>query len=53
GKGVPAALFMMVSKILVQNYAMMGNSPEKTLEAVNKQICSNNRENMFVTVWLG
>ncbi len=53
GKGIPAALFMMVSKILVQNYAMMGNSPEKTLEAVNKQICSNNRENMFVTVWLG
>ena len=53
GKGVPAALFMMVSKILVQNYAMAGRSPAEVLQAVNKQICSNNREEMFVTVWFG
>ncbi len=53
GKGVPAALFMMASKILIQNYAMTGASPEKILESVNNQICSNNREEMFVTVWLG
>ncbi len=53
GKGVPAALFMMVSKILVQNYAMTGLSPKEVLKAVNDQICSNNREEMFVTVWFG
>ena len=53
GKGVPAALFMMVSKILVQNYAMTGISPAEVLRTVNNQICSNNREEMFVTVWLG
>ena len=53
GKGVPAALFMMISKILVQNYAMTGKSPKEVLEAVNAQICANNREEMFVTVWLG
>ena len=53
GKGVPAALFMMVSQILVKNYAMTGRSPSETLEAVNRQICANNREEMFVTVWLG
>ncbi|MBR1867279.1 MAG: PP2C family protein-serine/threonine phosphatase [Clostridia bacterium] len=53
GKGVPAALFMMVSKILVQNYAMTYSSPKAVLEAVNRQICENNREDMFVTVWLG
>lgn len=53
GKGIPAALFMMISKILVKNYAMTGLSPAKTLEAVNRQICANNREEMFVTVWLG
>ena len=53
GKGIPAALFMMGSKILVQNYAMAGMSPGKVLEAVNHQICGNNREQMFVTVWLG
>ena len=53
GKGIPAALFMMVSKILVQNFAMMGKSPKEVLETVNAQICKNNREEMFVTVWLG
>ena len=53
GKGVPAALFMMVSKILVKNYAMTGLTPAAVLEAVNRQICSNNPEEMFVTVWMG
>ena len=53
GKGIPAALFMTVSMILVQNYAMTGLSPAKVLEAMNHQICSNNREQMFVTVWFG
>ena len=53
GKGVPAALFMMMSKILVSNYAMMGGSPAKVLEQVNAQICLNNKEEMFVTVWFG
>ena len=53
GKGVPAALFMMIAKILVQNYAVSGRSPAQVLEAVNRQICANNREEMFVTVWLG
>lgn len=53
GKGVPAALFMMISKTLVQNNAMNNISPKAVLESVNKQMCSNNREGMFVTVWLG
>ena len=53
GKGVPAALFMMMSKILVSNYAMVGESPAKVLEQVNNQICKNNEEEMFVTVWFG
>ena len=53
GKGIPAALFMMVSKILVQNYTLNGESPGKVLAAVNDRICQNNREEMFVTVWLG
>ena len=53
GKGVPAALFMMASKILIKNYCMAGYSPKAVLEAVNEQICDNNREELFVTVWLG
>ncbi len=52
-KGVPAALFMMVSRILILNHAMNGLSPAQVLEKVNDQICANNREEMFVTVWLG
>ena len=53
GKGIPAALFMMVSMILIRNEVTNGSSPAKALENVNNKICSNNREEMFVTVWLG
>ena len=53
GKGVPAALFMMASKILINNLAMVGKSPAEILMAANNAICSNNRLEMFVTVWLG
>ena len=54
GKGVPAALFMMISKILVHNIAMEEKqSPAKILETANRQICANNFEEMFVTVWMG
>ena len=53
GKGIPAALFMMASKILIKNTVMTGKSPGEVLRAVNNQICENNREEMFVTVWLG
>ena len=53
GKGVPAALFMMASKIILANNAMVGKSPAQILTDTNSAICSNNREEMFVTVWLG
>ena len=53
GKGVPASLFMMVAKILLQNHVMNGLSPAEALRETNRQICSNNQEEMFVTVWLG
>ena len=53
GKGIPAALFMMMSKILIHNFAMMGASPASVLEQANRTICQNNDEGMFVTVWLG
>ena len=53
GKGIPAALFMMHSRILVQNYAKTGLSPAEVLENMNRDICCNNREGMFVTVWFG
>ena len=53
GKGVPAALFMMVSKIILADNAMLGISPAKILENTNAAICANKREEMFVTVWVG
>ena len=53
GKGVPAALFMMASKIVLQSHAMMGKSPSEILNDTNRAICSNNKMDMFVTVWLG
>ncbi len=53
GKGVPAALFMMASKIILQSCAMLGGSPAEILTKTNEAICSNNQEEMFVTVWMG
>ena len=53
GKGVPAALFMMVSKMIINNFAMMGLEPHEVLEKANDTICKNNKQQMFVTVWLG
>ena len=53
GKGIPAALFMMASKILVKNTVMSGKSTGEALASVNNQVCSNNQEEMFVTIWLG
>ncbi len=55
GKGVPAALFMVISKTLIQNAALSGRftSPAEILRDVNDQLCANNKDDMFVTVWLG
>ena len=53
GKGVPAALFMMGSKIVIKNSAMLMNSPAKILTRANESICENNEQDMFLTVWLG
>ena len=53
GKGIPAALFMMFSKFILQSHAMRENSPAEILAGANHEICLNNQEDMFVTVWLG
>ena len=53
GKGVPGALFMMASKIILQSVAMSGDSPGEILTKTNAAICSNNEAEMFVTVWIG
>ncbi|MEG0780473.1 MAG: SpoIIE family protein phosphatase, partial [Oscillospiraceae bacterium] len=53
GKGVPAALFMVIAKTLLKNVTQTGLSPKAVLEKVNDQLCENNEAEMFVTVWLG
>ncbi|GHV45796.1 hypothetical protein AGMMS49546_32490 [Spirochaetia bacterium] len=51
GKGVPAALFMVIARTLLKNYAQMGLSLDEVFNTVNRQLCENNDENMFVTVF--
>lgn len=54
GKGVPAALYMMIAKTMIKHAAMQGNSPAKTLEIVNNQLCDSDEDmEMFVTAWVG
>lgn len=53
GKGVPAALFMVIAKTLIKNTTQTGLSSKQVLEYVNNQLCENNEAEMFVTVWLG
>ena len=50
-KGVPAAMFMMVSKTMIQNGALVGGTPGEVLTFVNDQIVAKNDASMFVTVW--
>ncbi len=52
GKGIPAAMFMMVAMALIKNQMLSSSDPALTLERVNRQICERNRSNTFVTVWL-
>lgn len=53
GKGVPAALFMVIAKTLLKNCGQTTISPKEILEKVNNQLCENNDAELFVTVWLG
>ncbi len=55
GKGVPAALFMMVSKTILKNFAMTGAGADDvgTLVArANRQLCEGNDAMMFVTAFV-
>ena len=52
GKGVPAALFMVVTKTLIENCSF-SKSPKKVFEMVNRKLMKNNKEGMFVTAFMG
>jgi sigma-B regulation protein RsbU (phosphoserine phosphatase) len=53
GKGVPAALFMMTVKTLINNMAQMDYSPKQLIEIINNKICQTNKQGFFVTVLIG
>ena len=53
GKGVPAALFMVIAKTLIKTRAQIGGSPSEILRDVNNQLCEGNEADLFVTVWFG
>lgn len=53
GKGVPAALFMMIARTLIKNHVKRADHLSEIFSNVNKQLCEENEESMFVTVWLG
>lgn len=53
GKGVPAALFMVIAKTLLKNEIMQGKSPADVFAIVNNQLCEGNDAGLFVTCWAG
>jgi serine phosphatase RsbU (regulator of sigma subunit) len=53
GKGVPASLFMMRAKTIVQSYAMLGITAGEILSRTNESLCNSNDMEMFVTAWIG
>lgn len=53
GKGVPAALFMVIAKTLIKNYAQSGIAPSEVFTTVNRLLCDGNDDGLFVTAWMG
>ena len=53
GKGIPAALFMMMTKIMLDNRIMETVSPALVMQQGNDLILRHNSQGMFVTAWIG
>lgn len=53
GKGVPAAMFMMVAKTMIKNLAESGLPVDEVMNRANDKLCKENASGMFVTVWMG
>ena len=53
GKGVPAALLAMITQVMIKQLLKDEINPSKVLYLLNDQICENNSESMFLTLWLG
>lgn len=53
GKGIPAALIMMITKTLIKNTALNGKPVDEVFQNVNNLLCEGNQSNHFVTSWFG
>ena len=56
GKGIPASLFMVISKTVLKNFATFATTPDDyaaVVSCANNQLCQGNEEMMFVTVFFG
>lgn len=53
GKGIPAAFFMAISRTLLKNNATLLAEPAHIMARLNDQLCSENEQMMFVTVFFG
>lgn len=51
GKGIPAAMYMMMAKSMIKAKMMSGINPAEALMSVNNMLCDSNQGEMFVTVW--
>ena len=53
GKGIPAALFMMETKAIIEEQVAQGLTPGEVFTNTNKSLCMKNEAEMFVTAWIG
>ncbi|WP_458405003.1 PP2C family protein-serine/threonine phosphatase [Methanobrevibacter sp.] len=53
GKGVPAAILAMTTQVMIKQMLKYNTDPSKILYSLNNQLCENNTESMFITLWLG
>lgn len=53
GKGIPAAMFMVIAKTLIKDHAQLGLQPNEVFNRVNNLLCEGNEMGLFVTAWMG
>lgn len=53
GKGIPAAMFMVIAKTLIKDHAQLGLQPAEVFTRVNTILCEGNEAGLFVTAWMG
>ena len=51
GKGVPAALFMVIGKTLIKDHTALNTNLIDTFNQVNNMLCESNSENLFITAF--